>query len=102
VRVLGLPTVDDFQQLGRIETNIVTYLASHGGSATMDQLINAVWGGRLVSDQTLFNRMAKARTVLCRYLPARTRGSSTADLDPGARTDSAKLQRSLASAATQS
>jgi hypothetical protein len=102
VRVLGVPTVDGFERLGRIETNIVTYLASHGGSVTKDQLVNAVWGGRLVSDQTLFNRIAKTRAVLGRYLPVRTKSSTTVRLDSGVGTDLAVLQRSLAEAATQS
>ena len=102
VRVLGVPAVDGFERLGRIETNIVTYLASHGGSATKDQLVNAVWGGRLVSDQTLFNRIAKTRAVLGRYLPVRTKASTTVRLDPGVGTDLAVLQNSLAQSATQS
>ena len=102
VRVLGVPAVDGFEHLGRIETNIVTYLASHGGSATKDQLVNVVWGGRLVSDQTLFNRIAKTRAVLGRYLPVRTKASTTVRLDPGVGTDLAVLQNSLAESATQS
>ena len=85
VRVLGVPAVDGFERLGRIETNIVTYLASHGGSATKDQLVNAVWGGRLVSDQTLFNRIAKTRCC-SRSVPARAnQGLDNGSPRPGRR-----------------
>ena len=61
-----------------------------------------MWGGRLVSDQTLFNRIAKTRAFLGRYLPVRTKASTTVRLDPGVGTDLAVLQNSLAELATQS
>ena len=105
MRVLGPPTVDGFPQLGRVETNIVTFLAVKEGSATKDQLVHAVWGGRLVSDQTLFNRVAKTRAVLGEYLPARTRSSVTIDLDRRVGTDLdvlvGALQNSVALSAVQ-
>jgi LysM repeat protein len=75
VRVLGVPTIDGYANLGRIELNIVTFLACSGGQATEDQVIDAVWNGRLVEQTTLWNRISKARSVLGRFIPAREQGT---------------------------
>jgi DNA-binding SARP family transcriptional activator len=64
VRVLGAPEVVGFPQLGRIETSILAYLACHGGQRTADQIVNAVWNGRLVEPKTLWNKISKIRAVL--------------------------------------
>ena len=71
VRVLGTPAAVGCSDLGRIETNLVVFLALHHNSATEEQVIDAVWNGRQVEKVTLWNRMSKARAVLGRFVPAR-------------------------------
>src|SRR5262249_15981656 len=61
VRVLGAPRIDEYTGLGRIELNLVTFLACNGGYASESQLINAVWNGRAIERATLWNRISKAR-----------------------------------------
>lgn len=64
VRVLGAPEVVGYPQLGRIETSILAYLACHGGRRTAEQIVNAVWNGRLVESKTLWNKISKIRAAL--------------------------------------
>lgn len=71
VRVLGAPAVVGYPDLGRIEVNVVTFLALHRNSATDEQVIDAVWNGRKVEMVTLWKRMSRARAVLGRFVPTR-------------------------------
>lgn len=64
VRVFGAPEIVGYPQLGRIETSIVAYLACYGGQRTADQIVNAVWNGRLVESKTLWNKISKIRAAL--------------------------------------
>ena len=82
VRVLGPPDVPAFPSLGRLETSLVAFLACSGGSATIDQVIDAVWNGRLVERTTVWNRLSKARSVLGHLLPPREQGSSQVSIHP--------------------
>lgn len=87
VRVLGAPTIEAHPALGRAELNIVAFLACSGGKATEDQLIDAVWSGRLVERSTLWNKMSKARAVLGRLLPPREQSTGIVRLHPAVMTD---------------
>jgi hypothetical protein len=102
VRVLGVPRVEGFEQLGRLETSVIAYLACKGGKSTRDQLVNAVWGGRLVSDKAVNNRIGRTRTAFRAYLPSRTRSSNVMVLHPAVTTDVARLERAVRDASTQS
>ena len=87
VRVLGTPTIEAHPALGRAELNIVAFLACSGGKATEDQLIDAVWSGRLVERSTLWNKMSRARSVLGRLLPPREQSTGIVRLHPAVMTD---------------
>ena len=87
VRVLGTPTIDEHPGLGRAELNIVIFLACSGGKATEDQVIDAVWNGRLVERSTLWNKMSRARSVLGRLLPPREQSTGVVRLHPAVMTD---------------
>lgn len=87
VTVFGSPHVEDFPDLGRMDTNLVAFLACNGGGATEDQLIDAVWNGRLVERSTVWNRISKARSVLGAHLPAREQGTTLVRLAATVRTD---------------
>jgi nucleoid-associated protein YgaU len=64
VRVLGRPRVDHDAQLSHLETSLVAYLASRGGSVPTEDVIDAVWQGTLIERATMFNRLSKIRTKL--------------------------------------
>lgn len=87
VKVLGVPRIDSYPNLGRLELNLVTFLACNNGSATEDQLIDAIWNGRAIERTTVWNRISKARAALGRHLPARDQGSNTIRLAAGVITD---------------
>ena len=87
VRVLGTPTIEEHAGLGRAELNIVVFLACSGGKATEDQVIDAVWNGRLVERSTLWNKMSRARSVLGRLLPPREQSTGVVRLHPAVMTD---------------
>jgi nucleoid-associated protein YgaU len=92
VRVLGVPRIDRTPGLGRIELNLVTFLACSGGSATESQVIDAVWNGRAIERATLWNRISKARAALGGFIPARDQGANEVRLGPGVMTDAQLLQ----------
>jgi DNA-binding SARP family transcriptional activator len=87
VRVLGVPAVDGYPDLGRIELNLVAYLACRGGRATENQVIDAVWNGRAIERAALWNRISKARAALGRFIPARDQGANVVRLADGVTTD---------------
>ena len=62
--MVGPPDVPAFPALGRMDLNVVAFLACAGGSTTVDQLTDAVWGGRLVEKETVWNRMSKVRAIV--------------------------------------
>jgi hypothetical protein len=76
IRVLGVPRIEEYSELGRIELNVVTFLACNAGQATESQLIDAVWNGRAIERATLWNRISKARAILGRFIPARDQSSN--------------------------
>ena len=47
------------RQLGRIDLNLITFLACSGGTAA-SQVIDAVWNGRAIERSTLWNRIAQS------------------------------------------
>jgi nucleoid-associated protein YgaU len=95
VRVLGAPCIDEHTGLGRIELNLVTFLACNGGHATESQLIDAVWNGRAIERATLWNRISRARSILGPFVPAREQGSNLVRLTPGVITDAQILRSAL-------
>ena len=72
VRILGVPSVDGHPSLGRIDLNLITFLACSGGIAE-SQVIDAVWNGQRIERSTLWNRISKARTAPAASSPTRTR-----------------------------
>jgi nucleoid-associated protein YgaU len=95
VRVLGVPSVDGHPSLGRIDLNLVTFLACSGGTATESQVIDAVWNGRAIERSTLWNRISKARAALGGYIPPRDQGTNLVRLAPGVTTDAELLRRAV-------
>lgn len=87
VSVFGRPEVADFPKLGRMDTNVVVFLATNGGEATDGQLIDAVWNGRMVEQGTVWNRISKVRSIVGPFLPARASGDDTIRLARSVRTD---------------
>jgi len=93
VRVLGAPEIVGYPQLGRIETSILAYLACHDGRRTADQIVNAVWNGRLVESKTLWNKISKIRAALGPDLmPPRQPNSANVSIDPGVMSDLSVLR----------
>jgi DNA-binding SARP family transcriptional activator len=95
VRVLGVPSIDGHSSIGRIELNLVTFLACSAGSATESQVIDAVWNGRAIERSTLWNRISKARSQLGGFIPPRDQGSNLVRLSPGFATDVDLLRAAL-------
>ena len=87
IRLLGTPTLPAHPELGRLDVSLIAFLACHGRSATKDQVIDAVWGGRRIERSTLWNRISKARSTLGHFLPARSQASQLVRLSPDAMTD---------------
>jgi hypothetical protein len=95
VRVLGEPEVLG-TELGRIETSIVTYVASHDNSRRDDQVINAVWNGRALEPKTLWNKISKIRTALgTDIVPARPPKTNEITFTDEVTTDLVILQHAL-------
>ncbi len=93
VRVLGAPEVVGYPQLGRIETSILAYLACHDGQRTAEQIVNAVWNGRLVESKTLWNKISKIRAALGPDLvPARQPNSAKVTIDASVMSDLSVLR----------
>src|SRR5262249_2638653 len=87
VHVLGTPRIESSERLGRLELNLVTYLACNRRAATESQLIDAVWQGRAIERATLWNRMSKLRAALGHLIPQRDQRSNLVTLAPGVITD---------------
>ncbi len=101
VRVLGAPEIVGYPQLGRIETSILAYLACHRGQRTAEQIVNAVWNGRLVESKTLWNKISKIRAALGPDLvPARQPNSAKVVVADGVMSDLDVL-RTLANRAAE-
>jgi DNA-binding SARP family transcriptional activator len=95
VRVLGVPSIDGHSSIGRIELNLVTFLACSGGSATESQVIDAVWNGRAIERSTLWNRISRARSQLGGSIPPRDQSSNLVRLSSGVATDTDLLRTAL-------
>ena len=72
--MLGVPRIEGTERIGPLELGIVTFLACNGGSATPDQVIDAVWGGKAIERGTFLNRLTKTRNALPGVLLSRTNG----------------------------
>ncbi len=87
VRVLGRPRIDQFPKVPRLELNIAVYLACHGGRATNDQLMDAIWDGTPIGREAVSNRLSKARSHLKGVLDTREHGDPYVRLCGGVMTD---------------
>ena len=99
MRTLGVPSVDGHPTLGRLEVNLITFLACSGGSATESQVIDAVWNGRAIERGTLWNRISKARAALGGFIPPRDQGSNLVRIAPEVTTDLELLRDTVGRAA---
>ncbi len=95
VRILGVPSVDGHPSLGRIDLNLITFLACSGGTATESQVIDAVWNGRAIERSTLWNRISKARAALGGFIPPRDQGTNLVHIAPSVTTDAELLRRAV-------
>src|SRR5207302_7666098 len=59
----------------------------NGGSATPDQVIDAVWGGKAIERGTFLNRLTKTRNALPGVLLSRTNGDRDLSLADDVGTD---------------
>ncbi len=99
VRLLGRPRIDGVAELGPLEISIITFLACNGGSATPEQVIDAVWNGRLIERGTFLNRLTKTRRAAPGVLQSRSSGTRRLALGPGVTTDLELLERAFRNAA---
>lgn len=95
VRVLGAPRLDEAPSIGRLELSIIAFLACSGGSATPDQVIDAVWGGKAIGQGTFMNRLTKARNAAPGILPTRVNGDRYVKLAEDVTTDLHLLELAL-------
>jgi DNA-binding SARP family transcriptional activator len=92
VRVLGPPSIPSHPKIGRTDVNLLAFLACNGGSATEDQIIDAVWCGRNVERATLWNRLSKVRSALgTEHVPSREQGDTRVRIGDGISSDLAYL-----------
>jgi DNA-binding SARP family transcriptional activator len=88
VRVLGPPAIPSHSKIGRTDINLLAYLACNNGTATEDQIIDAVWGGRNVERTTLWNHLSKVRSALgTEHIPSRVQGDSRVRIGSGMSSD---------------
>jgi nucleoid-associated protein YgaU len=89
VRVLGPPRVESPAKLTPQQRTVVVFVASMGGVTTVERLREALWGGKLRSDERFWHVLSAVRSVLgAGIVPSREQhcdqvrfeGSST-DLD---------------------
>jgi hypothetical protein len=102
VRLLGRPRIDGIADLGPLEISIIAFLACNGGSATPEQVIDAVWNGRLIERGTFLNRLTKTRRAAPGVLQSRSSGTRRLALAKGVTTDLELLERAVRGAADSS
>jgi DNA-binding SARP family transcriptional activator len=71
IRVLGVPRVECSVALGQRDTSLLAFVACNGGSATDDQVIDAVWGGKAMGKPSFYNRLSRIRNALGGVLTSR-------------------------------
>jgi DNA-binding SARP family transcriptional activator len=92
VRVLGPPSIPSHPKIGRTDVNLLAFLACNEGSATEDQIIDAVWCGRNVERATLWNHLSKVRSALgTEHVPSRDQGDTRVRIGDGISSDLAYL-----------
>jgi DNA-binding SARP family transcriptional activator len=92
VRVLGPPSIPSHPKIGRTDVNLLAFLACNSGSATEDQIIDAVWCGRNVERATLWNHLSKVRSALgTDHVPSREQGDTRVHIGDGISSDLAYL-----------
>jgi DNA-binding SARP family transcriptional activator len=88
VRVLGPPSIPTHPKIGRTDVNLLAFLTCSNGTATEDQIIDAVWCGRNVERSTLWNHLSKVRSALgTDHVPSRDQGSTRVRLGPDITSD---------------
>jgi two-component SAPR family response regulator len=85
--VLGVPRIEGVERIGPLELGIVAFLACNGGSATPDEVIDAVWGGKAIERGTFLNRLTKTRNALPGVLLGRVNGTRDLSLAEDVGTD---------------
>jgi hypothetical protein len=95
VRLLGVPHIDGLPRLGRLEMGIIAFIACNGGTATPEQVIDAVWGGKAIENGTFLNRLTKTRQAAPDVLLPRRHGTRELVLSDGVTTDIHLLERAL-------
>jgi nucleoid-associated protein YgaU/DNA-binding SARP family transcriptional activator len=92
IRVLGPPAIPSHPKIGRTDVNLLAFLACNQGSATEDQIIDAVWCGRNVERATLWNHLSKVRSALgTEHIPSREQGDTRVRIGDGISSDLAYL-----------
>lgn len=71
IRVLGAPRVECPASLGQRDVSLLAFVACNGGSATDDQVIDAVWGGKALEKPSFYNRLSRIRSALGGVLTSR-------------------------------
>ena len=86
VRVLGEPAIADTQDLGWREVEVLAFAACAGGSTTDDDLIDAVFSGRLDRGQ-VWDLVSGIRASAGTVLAPRNEGGNSIELAAGSLTD---------------
>lgn len=81
IRVLGVPRVEHSAQLGQRDVSLLAFVACCGGSATDDQVIDAVWSGKTMTKPGFGNRLTKIRNALNGVVHLRDKCDPTVRLD---------------------
>lgn len=92
VRVLGVPRIDDVDQLGWRELEIAAFIASNGGSSTDDELIDAVFCGR-PDRGAVWDMVSRLRAGAPHVLGSQIEGSNTVSLADGVMSDIAWMEQ---------
>lgn len=100
IRVLGVPRVEHSAQLGQRDVSLLAFVACCGGSATDDQVIDAVWSGKTMTKPGFGNRLTKIRNALNGVVHLRDKCDPTVRLE-GVTTDLALMTELIEQASDQ-
>lgn len=101
IRVLGAPRVECPAALGQRDVSLLAFVACNGGSATDDQVIDAVWGGKALEKPSFYNRLSRIRSALGGVLTSRDKHDPLVRVE-GVVTDLALMTDLIARSAEES
>lgn len=101
IRVLGAPRVECSVALGQRDVSLLAFVACNGGSATDDQVIDAVWGGKSLEKPSFYNRLSRIRSALGGVLTSRDKHDPLVRVE-GVVTDLALMTDLIARSAEES